>query len=203
MVKPSDPAKLRTERSVSPEEIISSCEPPPGLGSCILANPEFAEMVQSALLFFEDKKYSLISWCLMPNHVHIILAPWFNQGLSKILHSIKSFSANQINKGLHRTGAFWERESFDHLIRSPAHLDKFIRYVENNPVQAGLCRSPQEWPFGSRGQGFHPKILPEIIDPRKNPFSPMASRGELPHLEKESGVYFVTFRQYDAIHRDL
>jgi hypothetical protein len=69
--------------------------------------------------------------------------------LGGILHSWKSFSARQANKQLGRSGPFWHREYYDRFVRDAAHLGSAIRYVEFNPVNAGLCRSPEEWLFGS------------------------------------------------------
>ena len=50
-----------------------------------------------------------------------------------------------MNKMLRLSGSRWEEESFDHLIRSLEHFEAFVRYVENNPVAAGLCQSPEDW----------------------------------------------------------
>jgi REP element-mobilizing transposase RayT len=196
---PKDRESTAERMSALPlEEISCRNEPPLTLGSCILGKPEIAAIVQNALLFFERKRYHLAAWVVMPNHVHAIVTPLAGFNLSSILHSWKSFTANQINKTLGRTGALWERESFDHLVRSPENLDHFVRYVENNPVEAGLCGTPQEWLFSSCGAGFQPASI-EFPDPRKIPFASVRSRGELPHLFKEGGTYFITFRLLDAV----
>jgi putative DNA methylase len=50
---------------------------------------------------------------------------------------------------LNRQGPFWERESFDHLIRTFEHFEAFIHYVENNPVAARLCQAPEDWVWNS------------------------------------------------------
>jgi hypothetical protein len=69
-------------------------------------------------------------------------------------------------------------------------------------VLAGLCHAPQDGPFSSCGAGFQPASNLEFVDPRKTPFSELRSRGELPHLAKEGGTYFVTFRLADAVVRN-
>jgi len=72
------------------------------------------------------------------------------QTLSNILHSWKSFTSNQANKSLHRTGeSFWQAESFDHWIRDDAEHARLVAYVENNPVKARLCKSPEDWKWSS------------------------------------------------------
>ena len=69
----------------------------------------------------------------MPNHVHAIVTPLGEHLLSSIVHSWKSFTANQINNALNRRGAFWQKESFDHIVRSTDSLDKFRKYIRENP----------------------------------------------------------------------
>jgi hypothetical protein len=95
-------------------------------------------------------------------------------------------------------GSLWERESFDHLIRRPEHVEHFIAYTENNPVVAGLCAKPADWPFSSCGTGFQHAIA-DFRAPREAPFVQPRSRGELPHLHKAGGTYFVTWRLFDAL----
>ena len=182
------------------EEIIEQSERPLIAGSCVLRNERIARIVQDALLHFEGERYSLAAWCVMPNHVHVVVAPIGRHRLSRVLQSWKSFTSKQINKVLGREGTLWERESFDHLIRTAEHFGKFVEYTESNHVSAGLCKRPEDWPFSSCGAGFQPASI-EFVDPRKIPFVEPRSRGELPHLEKEGGCYFVTFRLADAVVR--
>ena len=120
-----------------------------GHGSCWLRRSEIAGIVEEALQFFDGERYRLIAWVIMPNHVHVIIEMKPGHSLGGILHSWKSFSARQANKQLGRSGAFWHREYYDRFIRDAAHLRSAVRYVEFNPVNAGMCRSPEEWPFGS------------------------------------------------------
>lgn len=99
--------------------------------------------------FHDGQKYDLVSWVIMPNHVHILLIPLKGVHLPEILHSIKSFTAQAANKILDRMGAFWQRESFDRYIRNQTHFDAVIRYIEENPVKAGLCKCSSEWRYSS------------------------------------------------------
>jgi REP element-mobilizing transposase RayT len=139
--------------TLSPERevvlIARETEPPLRLGSCVLIRPEIAELVQGALRHFHGQCYYLSAWCVMPNHVHVVVTPNNGWELSAILHSWKSFTAHQANKMLNRQGPFWERESFDHLIRTFEHFEAFIHYVENNPVAARLCQAPEDWVWNS------------------------------------------------------
>jgi REP element-mobilizing transposase RayT len=120
-----------------------------GTGEAFLSRPEIAELTEHALLFFDDERYQLHAWTIMPNHVHALLTPATGIELAKIVHSWKSFTANKANRLLTRQGKFWHAEYFDRFIRDERHFDTALRYIERNPVKAGLCKHPNQWPFGS------------------------------------------------------
>jgi REP element-mobilizing transposase RayT len=120
-----------------------------GYGECFLKRQDVAEIVQNSLENFDGERYKLIAWVIMPNHVHLLLKPVNGWELFKILHSFKSFTAQEANKLLNRSGRFWMREYFDRRIRDYEHFERTFRYIENNPVKAGLCEKPQDWKFSS------------------------------------------------------
>jgi REP element-mobilizing transposase RayT len=109
-----------------------------GSGSCVLINPGAAGIVADALRFFDGERYGLHAWCVMPNHVHAVFEPLAGHTLEKILHSWKSFTANEINKALKRSGTLWQTESYDHLVRDEKEFERVVGYVANNPAKAGL-----------------------------------------------------------------
>jgi REP element-mobilizing transposase RayT len=124
-----------------------------GYGECWLKRREVAAIVREALKFHEGKKYELRSWVIMPNHGHVLFAPFPKIHLPDVMHSIKSYTAHEANKIIGRTGQFWQEESFDRYIRNAKHYGAVVRYIENNPVKAGLCGSPEEWEFSSAWTG--------------------------------------------------
>ena len=85
----------------------------------------------------------------MPNHVHLLAAPRFRYSLSDIMHSIKSYTAQEANKILGRKGRFWFEDYFDRYVRNAKHFENAVNYIAGNPVRAGLCVSAREWQFGS------------------------------------------------------
>jgi REP element-mobilizing transposase RayT len=109
-----------------------------GSGACHLANPKVADMVAGALRYFDGERYQLIAWGVMPNHVHVVFRPASGYSLENILHSWKSFTSKEANKILGKSGEFWERESYDHLVRDAQELQRILRYVVENPVKANL-----------------------------------------------------------------
>jgi len=121
-----------------------------GKGECWLRKPEIADLIVEALLYFNEVHYRLDSWVIMPNHVHLMLWPVPNHTLSEILKSRKSKTARGANLLLGRTGEpFWQRESYDHWIRSDEEKARIRRYIHMNPVKAGLCKAPEDWRWSS------------------------------------------------------
>ncbi len=120
-----------------------------GHGACFLRQPVIAALVENALLHFDGGRYHLLAWCVMPNHVHVLAEMKEGVPLSDIIHSWKSFTAKKANQLLRRTGDFWMREYHDRYIRNSRHLEETRSYIEENPVKAGLAKSPQDWPWSS------------------------------------------------------
>jgi REP element-mobilizing transposase RayT len=94
-----------------------------GADDCWLKNPEVAKIVSEALRHFDGTLYELHAWCIMPNHVHVIVTPVPSSGkytsdLIPILHSWKSYSSHEANKILKRNAKFWQEEYYDHRIRN-------------------------------------------------------------------------------------
>ena len=118
-------------------------------GSAFLRRPAVAEMVQQSLLFFDGDRYRLTAWTIMPNHVHVLFLSLAGHTLASILQAWKSYTAKEANKMLRRSGQFWQEDYYDRFIRNDDHYLAEIVYIEENPVTAGLCKSPAEWPYGS------------------------------------------------------
>ena len=125
-----------------------------GHGECWLRRADVASLVASALQFFLSERYALNAWVIMPNHVHVVVRPQPPWTLSQVLKSWKNFTALEANKLLRRTGLpFWQSESYDHRCRDDEDLAHSCRYTTLNPVNAGLCRAPEEWLWGSLWRG--------------------------------------------------
>lgn len=119
-----------------------------GAGSCHLRNPVIAEDVANALRYFDQKRYRLFAWCIMPNHVHVVVRLFPFENLTSAMHSWKSFSAKHANKILGTHGAFWQREYYDHLIRGEEEFERAVRYVAENPAKANLKHWSWVWVRG-------------------------------------------------------
>jgi putative DNA methylase len=120
-----------------------------GHGACWLGRPEIGRLVENALFFFDASRYHLLAWCVMPNHAHIVVETLPRWEVGQLAHSWKSYTGNEANKLLGRRGSFWQREYFDRAVRDGPHFESLVRYVENNPVKAGLVSTAEAWPFSS------------------------------------------------------
>jgi putative transposase len=111
-----------------------------GHGSCVLRNPEYAAVVDQAIRRFDGKRLSLIASVVMPNHVHAVFVQNGGYPVENLMRGWKSLSAGSINRSLRRTGALWQRDYFDRMIRNQKHLDACIHYIRSNPGKARLRR---------------------------------------------------------------
>ena len=124
-----------------------------------LRDPALAAIVQASMRSGHRVRYELIAHVVMPSHVHWIFSPAEKTCIggrwprSKILASFKRYTARECNRVLGREGAFWQAESYDRVVRDQEELERIVRYVELNPVRAGLCREREEWRFSSAFEG--------------------------------------------------
>ncbi len=120
------------------------------------------KIVLSCLRHWDGKRIDLDAAVVLPDHVHALFRITDDSALGEILHSVKSFSSNQINKLLARSGAFWLDENFDHIIRHGQEWEEKCEYIRENPVKKELSKTPEEYPFlYQKGQGKNQ-------DPRQN-----------------------------------
>jgi putative transposase len=134
-------------RSLAPETFSRTLDE--GHGDCTLGDPACAEIVEETLLVADAERYTLLAWCVMPNHCHVVIEQREGFPLGDIVQAWKSTSAHRINKHLTRTGRLWRREYFDRFMRDNDHLSSTIEYVEANPVTAKLVGMATDWTWSS------------------------------------------------------
>ena len=116
-------------------------------GPTWLQHAGVADIVKRSLHFYDGCAYELSCYCLMPNHVHMLVA-LSDEGpaLARTLQSIKSYTAKQANQLLGLNGPFWHRETYDHLCRDGAEVERIVAYILQNPVKAKLVEEWRQWP---------------------------------------------------------
>jgi REP element-mobilizing transposase RayT len=150
------------------------------------ADARLAETVVASMYHFAGVRYDLLAFVVMPSHLHWVFQPradWVDSlGVSagkrppreRIMHTIKTRTGWECNKLLERQGAFWQDESYDHCVRDEEELGRIIRYVEENPIRAGLVSVPEDWPFSSArvrsaGQIPYGQPLPPLVGQAARP----------------------------------
>ena len=119
-------------------------------GPLWLKREEIARLVVEAIHYSAQHLcyYDLEAYVVMANHVHLLV--WPRAAAPKFLHSLKGYTAREANKILGRTGQpFWQKESYDHWVRDSAELRRIRRYIERNPVKAGLVPRSGDYPWSS------------------------------------------------------
>ena len=110
-------------------------------GECVLRDHRAAKVIAEAISHFDNDRYRLYAWCVMPNHVHAIFKTALP--LAEVLHSWKSYTRTAVNRLLARTGKLWQDDYFDRVMRNEKQFRRAIDYVVDNPTKAGLV----DWPF--------------------------------------------------------
>lgn len=94
--------------------------------------------------------YQLHAYVVMANHVHLLITPRVE--VSQLMQSLKRFTAREGNRMLGLTGQpFWQDESYDRLVRDETEFQRTARYIEMNPVKAGIVSKPDDFPWSSAG----------------------------------------------------
>ena len=88
----------------------------------------------------------IYAYCLMPDHVHLLLCPEAGSDVIRFVQAYKS-KTTRVYWGLGGHGKFWQRGFYDHILRDEEDVKEVARYVLGNPVRKGLIEDPLEYPF--------------------------------------------------------
>ena len=124
------------------------------IGSRTLSS-EARDLVLNCILHWHNRRYELFAACVMPDHVHLLIQPGVKEidadekpiffPIGEILHSIKSFSAKEVNKLMNVRGTLWQQERFDRYMRSDADLAEKFRYIVRNPWDSELVDESEDY----------------------------------------------------------
>ncbi|MDF1656430.1 MAG: transposase [Verrucomicrobiales bacterium] len=109
-----------------------------GAGECVLRSQAVADCLGCSLSHFDGEKYLIHTFVIMPNHVHVLVSLREGESLESHVRSWKGVSARHINQLLGRSGALWQKDYFDRLIRGTDHFYRVARYIRTNPEKARL-----------------------------------------------------------------
>jgi putative transposase len=115
------------------EESLDEC-----CGECVLRMPHLSKIVANSLLHFDELRYRMGDFIVMPNHVHLLAAFPDPATMLKQCKSWMHYSAVQIHREVGEKGRFWQPEPFDHLVRNVDQYEYLRKYIADNPVKAKL-----------------------------------------------------------------
>ena len=132
-----------------------------GMGCCALRHPEMASQMRDALRHFDSQRYRLIAWCIMPNHVHVLMETF--APIARIVQGWKSVTARwalaqneKLGLGIPDSKHLWMRDYWDRFIRNDGHFESVVLYIHQNPVHAGLSERAEDWRWSSAGNAGVP-----------------------------------------------
>jgi putative transposase len=112
----------------------------------LFQNPNTASIVEAAIFRYRDAgHYHLHRYVVMPDHIHLILTPAQSTSLEKAVQLVKGGSSHEIGSRF----PVWRVGFTEHQIRDRSDFDLHVRYVDDNPVKAGLAATPAEYPHGT------------------------------------------------------
>ncbi len=115
-----------------------------GEGECLLKTPALRETLIDTLTYGDEDRYRLHAWVAMPNHVHVLVTLEERAKLEIEVGAWKSISARRVNRLLGRSGAVWQEDYFDRLVRDRDHFANCVRYIRRNPEKARLPEGSYE-----------------------------------------------------------
>jgi REP element-mobilizing transposase RayT len=158
---PTDALKVIEGETVSARKSRIDAALDQSLSGFVFDDQRAAQIMVHALRHFCGSRYDLLAWCVMPNHVHIVLVIFPNHSLGQIVRSWKTFVTWEVNNMRQSEGAIFFKDYFDRYMRNGIQTERAIAYVENNPVAAYLCDEPNLWQWSSafeRAKGWLPNV---------------------------------------------
>ncbi len=118
---------------------------------------EFVSLMQQSSLRLPMR---IVAYCLLPNHFHLVLQPWNDADLGRWMHWLLTSHVRKYIKKYASTGHVWQGRFKAFPIQNDQHLTTVVRYVERNPLRAGLVDQAQDWPWSS----LHPRSAEFVVD---------------------------------------
>jgi putative transposase len=116
----------------------------------VFGNPRDYEKYLSFLSkYSEEKEAAVLAYCLMPNHIHLLVRPSGEETLAKMMQGVTLCYSKYFNRENGRTGRLWECRYYSAIVDGDSYLWTVSKYIENNPVRAGIVKKPEDYPYSS------------------------------------------------------
>lgn len=131
-------------------------------GRSLFQVAEVAEVLLSTLFHYRDSgAYLLHEFVIMPDHLHVMLTPNFQNSLEKAVQPIKGGSSHRIHKDRGNKMEIWQEGFHDWTIRDSGDWKAKAEYIHMNPVKARLCERPESWRYSSASRNYCLDSVPE------------------------------------------
>lgn len=132
---------------------------------------DFARYLRSLSELREECEVRVLAWCLMTNHVHLLLVPGRTDSLARLMKRLAGRQTRYHNAQARRTGTLWESRFKSSIVQRDGYLHACSRYIELNPVRAGIVVAPEDYPWSSCRERLG-SVEPSLLDDEWCPRSP-------------------------------
>ena len=127
--------------------------------TCFFTEQDYVVYLDKLRLYADKLSVNVHAFTLMTNHVHILMTPSTEKGVSQLMQSLGRCYVMYINKTHKRSGTLWEGRYKSTLVDSEHYFLTVSRYIELNPVRANMVQHPAEYPWTS----YHHNALDKHI----------------------------------------
>jgi putative transposase len=121
----------------------------------LFQNPQMASIVEETIFKYRDQgSYKVHRHVVMPDHLHVMITPGESTTLERSLQLIKGGSSHAIGKTMGLSFPIWHAGFTEHQVRDQRDFDLHVKYIDENPVKAGLAATPKEYPLGSAAERY-------------------------------------------------
>jgi putative transposase len=134
---------------------------------CFFDGSDYAFYLNQLHRLSRDSGCAVHAHALMTNHVHLLLTPDSESSVARMMKVLGQLVSQRANRRMERRGAFWEGRYRSNLVQTSEYLMRCYRYIELNPVRAGIVARPRDYPWSSykaNAEGeFSPLIQPHDL----------------------------------------
>jgi putative transposase len=139
----------RTARHVLPGVALHIVQRGLSGNACFFERRDYAKYLQLLLECASRFACSVHAYCLMANHVHLLVTPHESEACGRFMKQLSQCYVQTINDRVQRSGTLWEGRYYSCLLTSARYVLACYRYIELNPVRAGMVRAPEDYPWSS------------------------------------------------------
>lgn len=118
---------------------------------CFLSDDDHRFYLHQLARLSGETACGIHAYCLMTNHAHLLLTPRYPESCSRLMRRLDLLHSQYMNRKYCRTGSLWEGRFRSCVVESETYLLRCYRYIESNPVRAGMVSRPDEYPWSSYG----------------------------------------------------